>query len=283
MKTHKQPFILFLAIALTLGASFALAQNPPASDALPGQAPPELMDSPKAPLPPARGFDQLDVNKDGAVSREEFSSNWLPCSPNRFARLDVNNDGVLSKDELANCPVCGGIPQGGRGLRAGQGPMGPGGGYCMAPGQGRAAGRGAYGMGPRQGRAAGRGAYGMGPRQGRAAGRGAYGMGPRQGRAAGRGAYGMGPGQGRAAGRGAYGMEPGQGGATGMGRSGMNRPALRPLLQNVDTNQDQKITQEEYEKAWQDFHKEQFDLLDTNKDGSLTADELPPRFAPRTR
>ncbi len=223
MKTHKQPFILFLAIALTLGASFALAQNPPASDALPGQAPPELMDSPKAPLPPARGFDQLDVNKDGAVSREEFSSNWLPCSPNRFARLDVNNDGVLSKDELANCPVCGGIPQGGRGLRAGQGPMGPGGGYCMAPGQGRAAGRGAYGM------------------------------------------------------------EPGQGGATGMGRSGMNRPALRPLLQNVDTNQDQKITQEEYEKAWQDFHKEQFDLLDTNKDGSLTADELPPRFAPRTR
>ena len=78
-------------------------------------------------------------------------------------------------------------------------------------------------------------------------------------------------------------MGPGQGGATGMGRSGMNRPALRPLLQNVDTNQDQKITQEEYEKAWQDFHKEQFDLLDTNKDGSLTADELPPRFAPRAR
>ena len=268
MKTHKQPFTLFLAIALALGASFALAQNPPASDALPGQAPPELMDSPKAPLPPARGFDQLDVNKDGAVSREEFSSNWLPCSPNRFARLDVNNDGVLSKDELANCPVCGGIPQGGRGLRAGQGPMGPGGGYCMAPGQGP--------MGPG-------GGYCMAPGQGRAAGRGAYGMGPGQGRAAGRGAYGMGPGQGRAAGRGAYGMGPGQGGATGMGRSGMNRPALRPLLQNVDTNQDQKITQEEYEKAWQDFHKEQFDLLDTNKDGSLTADELPPRFAPRAR
>jgi Ca2+-binding EF-hand superfamily protein len=54
----------------------------------------------------------------------------------------------------------------------------------------------------------------------------------------------------------------------------------RPRIQNIDLDQDGKISREEYEAAWEKYHKEQFDRLDVNKDGSLSADELPPRFAP---
>ena len=41
-------------------------------------------------------LDEMDVDKDGSISLEEFNSNTL----NRFGLMDLDNDGTLSKDEF---------------------------------------------------------------------------------------------------------------------------------------------------------------------------------------
>lgn len=43
-----------------------------------------------------RVIDQLDANKDGVISREEF----LSRADERFRRLDTNKDGRLSREEI---------------------------------------------------------------------------------------------------------------------------------------------------------------------------------------
>ncbi|MBO0725225.1 MAG: EF-hand domain-containing protein [Blastocatellia bacterium] len=40
-------------------------------------------------------FDQMDTNNDGRISRDEWKG-----PPKRFDRLDVNGDGVLTKEEI---------------------------------------------------------------------------------------------------------------------------------------------------------------------------------------
>ena len=41
-------------------------------------------------------LDEIDVDKDGSISLEEFNSNTL----NRFRLMDLDSDGTLSKDEF---------------------------------------------------------------------------------------------------------------------------------------------------------------------------------------
>lgn len=275
-KTAKQ-WLPLLVLTLLLSMPLAFAETAEQNPA-PETAAPQAVEA----APQSRTFEDLDKNQDGLVSREEFMANWLPCAPARFDNLDIDKDGFLSKEELAACAYCGGTPQGGRGLRGGRGPMGPGGGYGLGAGGGYGRGQGqgmGRGQGWGQGRGQGRG-QGMGRGQGWGQGRG-QGPGQGQGWGAGRG-RGMG-GRGRTAatdrpwaGRRVVDTPPAEAGAAP--RAPM--PAARPTMQNIDADQDGKISREEYEAAWKQFHKEQFDRLDVNKDGSLSADELPRRFAP---
>jgi hypothetical protein len=45
-------------------------------------------------------FDQIDVNHDGRISRDEYRA-WVD---GRFDRLDANRDGTVDADEIANSP-----------------------------------------------------------------------------------------------------------------------------------------------------------------------------------
>ena len=49
------------------------------------------------------GFESMDANKDGKLSKEEFSKNQKDPAKaeSRFAQLDTNKDGFLSKEEVA--------------------------------------------------------------------------------------------------------------------------------------------------------------------------------------
>ena len=41
-------------------------------------------------------LNEMDIDKDGSISLEEFNSNTL----NRFSLMDLDSDGTLSKDEF---------------------------------------------------------------------------------------------------------------------------------------------------------------------------------------
>jgi hypothetical protein len=49
------------------------------------------------------GFESMDANKDGKLSKEEFTKNQKDPAKaeSRFAQLDTNKDGFLSKEEVA--------------------------------------------------------------------------------------------------------------------------------------------------------------------------------------
>jgi len=53
----------------------------------------------RPPMPPS--FDELDANKDGSVTWDEFSTAWTAELTERFAHLDENGDQTLSSDEMA--------------------------------------------------------------------------------------------------------------------------------------------------------------------------------------
>jgi hypothetical protein len=47
-------------------------------------------------------FDELDANKDGTVTKEEFlaAPHYMANAEQNFKAMDVNNDGVLTKEEF---------------------------------------------------------------------------------------------------------------------------------------------------------------------------------------
>jgi len=87
----------------------------------PGAGPRPPMDRPERPGfgPPRPSIEEMDTNKDGSVSEDEFSAAWRKLNEVQFRRMDENGDGILSKDELAKCK--------GPGSRGPGGPGGPGG------------------------------------------------------------------------------------------------------------------------------------------------------------
>jgi len=74
-------------IALLLGSAGAIAQNDPMKD-VGDQAKPSQNDA---------AFDELDLNKDGYLTKEEVAGN--PTVAQDFARLDKDGDGRISLDE----------------------------------------------------------------------------------------------------------------------------------------------------------------------------------------
>jgi Ca2+-binding EF-hand superfamily protein len=45
-------------------------------------------------------FNEIDVNGDGKISRDEHMKHAEKRAKNRFTRMDVNKDGLISKDEF---------------------------------------------------------------------------------------------------------------------------------------------------------------------------------------
>ncbi len=66
--------------------------------------------------------EQLDANKDGKVTKDEYMLPWVKLAQERFDEMDTNKDGVLSREEMKKA----------RGPEPGQ--RGPGGGF--GPGNG---------------------------------------------------------------------------------------------------------------------------------------------------
>ena len=104
------------------------AQTPPAGEMPPPPPPPggdDAMAPPPGgpgdapgPMPPLPA--QLDADKNGVVSGEEFTSGWKVVTENRFKRLDTDGDGNLSTGELNQAPgFRGGRPRMGRGFNPG--------------------------------------------------------------------------------------------------------------------------------------------------------------------
>ena len=222
MKTIHWTTLAAVAATLTLSAAIATAQpGGPRGDRGERQGPPRM--------------EQLDANRDGLVSQDEFLAAWLEHFDAGFTLRDLNGDGVLSEDELRP-----------RGPRPGAGEPGAQEGRRQGPPPGeldrpRGEGRGA---GPR-------GAEGEGPR--RFHGEGAP-QGPRE------------EGIGRPGGP----MGPGPMGR-GMGPGGIRPPAPEAL----DANGDGIVTREEHATAWADAIAAHFNALDADGDGVLTAEELP--------
>ena len=96
---------LALAGLISIGCTTGCAQNA-------NQGGNSRMDAPQGPPPGGPkgpgGFEKDDVNKDGQVTREEFSG-----PADMFDRLDANGDGVITQDEVKP-------PQDGRGAPPGQ-------------------------------------------------------------------------------------------------------------------------------------------------------------------
>ena len=129
--SHRSPLLLLGAGLLSLGAA-ALAQPPaPAPDARgPAMAPPASRADLKARL--EQRFDAADANRDGTVTPEERKAQRVArrdaMRERVFARLDTDKNGAISKSEFTAPPPRG--PEGagmrgpgkrGHGLRDGHG------------------------------------------------------------------------------------------------------------------------------------------------------------------
>lgn len=131
---------------------------PPGDDAM--APPPGSPGEGPGPIPPLPA--QMDTDKNGVVSAEEFANGWKVVAEMRFKRLDADGDGNLSTAELDQAPGFRGGRRGmgkgfnpgadmpppppGRGMagqcppnrrpRGPQGPMGPLAEHCDANGDG---------------------------------------------------------------------------------------------------------------------------------------------------
>ena len=135
--------------------------------------------------------DQLDANKDGKITNEEYSAAWGTVIAEQFKKLDANSDGSLSKKELEKAPGPGHGPRGGE-----HGPGDSAGAPPPPPPDGHAGGR----------------------------------------------------------------------------RPPMRSP--RPTAEQLDPNKDGKVTKDEYTLAWVKVVQDQFNTIDTNKDGVLSREEM---------
>jgi EF hand len=59
---------------------------------------------PRHPRHPRLDFDTIDTNKDGKVTKEEFTLDMKKRFDEHWKRMDDNGDGVLQRDELRRGP-----------------------------------------------------------------------------------------------------------------------------------------------------------------------------------
>lgn len=86
-----------LALAAMLAATAAMAGSPgPAAPAM--QDPAQAESPPPAAGEPVAGFDALDIDRNGQVSRDEANADSAVAG--NFDTLDVDKDGALSRSEL---------------------------------------------------------------------------------------------------------------------------------------------------------------------------------------
>jgi len=95
---------------------------------------------PAGPRPPMPRLEDLDVNNDGSVTFNEFSTAWNNVLNEQFTKMDTNGDNVLAKDELPKppSPPSGGDPSkraGSTDQQADRPPMPPGGRHGGGPGK----------------------------------------------------------------------------------------------------------------------------------------------------
>lgn len=75
---------------------------------------------------PRPGFptpEEMDANKDGKITRDEFDLVWDKSLKGQFKRLDANADGSLTAEEMPRGPGRGQGPGGGRRGGPGRGPQ----------------------------------------------------------------------------------------------------------------------------------------------------------------
>ncbi len=90
-----------------------------------GQAgpPPEGERPGRGPRPGFPTPEELDADKDGNITRDEFDLGWDKSLKEQFKRLDANADGSLVRDEMPKRPGRGQGPGGGRRGGPGMGPQ----------------------------------------------------------------------------------------------------------------------------------------------------------------
>ncbi|ADZ71423.1 EF-hand domain-containing protein [Polymorphum gilvum] len=252
----------------------------------------------------AARFAEADADSSGGVSLDEFKDHWIAQSRDRmvrgFQRLDRDGDGKVSRAEFDRISdrLFSRLDRDGNGelerVRPGQGP-GQGQGMGQGPRQGQGPGQGmgqGMGQGPGQGRGPGMMRADDGDRDTAPRGRG--GDGPRRG-------PGHGPGYGPMAG-GMHGFGPGFGAGFGPGFGGIDE-----LFERFDTDGDGKITRQEFDEVrgtlfasadsagagafdlegfavlWRDMHDRamvrMFQSLDADGDLSISSDEHAARTA----
>jgi Ca2+-binding EF-hand superfamily protein len=98
MKTRALPCVAIVSVALCAGCG-SQNQTAPSANAAPGDKPPaaQLQDTDDG-EPGLRGMlSEMDTNKDGKVTAEEFKA----AAAARFTAADANHDGVLDASEHA--------------------------------------------------------------------------------------------------------------------------------------------------------------------------------------
>lgn len=50
--------------------------------------------------PPRPTMDEMDPDKDGTVTCDEYSLAWVKATQNQFSEMDANKDGVLNREEM---------------------------------------------------------------------------------------------------------------------------------------------------------------------------------------